>query len=56
MDTVSFIKLILGLAVCAVPFGIGARLILQSKRDERELEKIRREDFPSLAADTAASD
>lgn len=56
MDTVTLIKLIVGLVVCAVPFGIGARLILQSKRDGRELEKIRREDFPNLAADTAASD
>ena len=56
MDTITLIKLIVGLALCALPIGYGAYMILQLNRDGKELERMEREDFPSLAADSAASD
>ena len=56
MDTITLIKLIVGLAMCALPIGYWFHMIVQLNRDGKELERMEREDFPSLAADSAASD
>lgn len=48
------IWIIVGLAACALPLGIGVHLVLALRREGRRIAKLMQADFPSRFAQATA--